>query len=220
MSILSIDETFDPLFEKIWRMWAQGWDRYGSWNEAYMKRFNEQFMTALRERGDYFHNAINQAVVTTRIWDRRIPNSAFDQISGLAIELAKIVQTIEPEAKYISVDFASTISGSDRCLPNVKINFDSEWFGKDYRTDIYGPWHERHSLCCTHISYDTANIQGYQNSRPDARPCPTFGELYPESQIWKKLRTSDWNLESKQDKYKHHTFFPEGESDLYVKPRQ
>lgn len=220
MSILSIDETFDPLFGKIWRMWAQGWDRDGSWNEAYMKRFNDQFMAALRERGDYFHNAINHAAVALRINYRRVPDEAFDRIDELAIELVKIVWSIEPNAKYITIEFGSTISGSDVCLPDVKINFDSEWFGKDYRTDKYGPWHERHSLCCTHICYDTANIRGYQNSRPDARPCPTYGDLYPESQTWRKLRNSDWGLESKQDKHKCYVFFPEGESNLYVKPRR
>lgn len=218
MSILSINESFDPLFEEIWKMWAQGWDTNGgSKNEAYMNRFNKRFMAMLIERGDYFSNAINNAVVALRIYNRVVPNEEFEKINILVNELVGMVRKIEPDAKYITIELKSSVSGSDACLPVVEIHFDTEWFGRDYRTDKYGPWHEKHSTCCTHIRYDTANIQGYQGCKPDARPMPRYGELHPASTEWKKNDPWDHNIEREQDRHKFHIFFPDGERFVYHK---
>lgn len=215
MSILTIDEhTFDPLFDEIWHVWPQSWDTGdGPWNEKYIRKFSKQLMGKLFQRGGYFHDAICQAVIAVRIRDVKVPQEEFDKAKELANELVRIVRSIEPDAKYITIKYESTVSGGDRCLPGVEIRFDSEWFGKDYRTDKYGPWHERHSTCAVHVWWDTRNVQGYQNSRPDAKPMPRYGELYPICRMWAKDRFG--YKSRKQDDAEYQVFFPEGESNIY-----
>lgn len=66
------------------------------------------------------------------------------------------------------------------------------------------------------------DIQGYQGSLPEAQPTPHYSELYPAVDGWRKFgpRESDWPMTRKQDRYRFHLFFPEGERQTYFKDKQ
>lgn len=217
MSILSIDETYDPLFGKFWKVWAHGWNTGGGQHSKhYVNAINERLMHMLSLRGGYFHNAINQAVVSLCMWDRIVPDEEYAKIDELANELNAMMRQADPTIKYIVIEFQSSICGNDLCMPVVEIEFDHEWFGIDMRTDKLGPWHERHATCSTHIRIDESNYKGYQNSKPDALPKPKFWDLYPAVTDWKPAAHKIRSVQNrKQDKHKKFIFFPEGEKFRY-----
>ena len=214
MSILNIDEyIYDPLFNEIWEAWPQSWGPgSGLWGETHVRNFSSKLMGALSQRGGYFHDAICQAVVTVWIRGVIVPQEEFNKAKELAKELANIVRSIEPNAKYIRIEYESTISGGDHCLPGIRIDFDSEWFGRDYRTDKYGAWHERHSTGTVHVWWNTKNIKGYQNSKQDARPAPRYDELYPTCRMWPKTNSFMGGIQRDAE---NHIFFPDGERYVY-----
>lgn len=210
MGILKItDESFDPLMGDIWEVWPQSW---GDGNEQHVREFSQALLEEVLERAGYFHYALGHAVVTTRIHGVKVPDEAFDETTKVANELVKIVRRLEPSAKYITIKFGSNVSGGGSCIPNIEIRFDSEWFGKDFRTDEYGPWHQRHAKVGVHLKY---KVGGYK-SWGGTMDIPTYDDIYPDTINWPK-DDSCWGCQTRQNQHEFQVFFPEGEQFMYRK---
>lgn len=207
MGILNTNvESFDPLIDDIWEVWPQSWGN----SEQCARAFGQKLLEAVLERAGYFHYALGRAVVATHIHNAIVPDEAYNDADKVAAELAKIVRQLEPSAKYITIKFGSSISGGSSCIPNIDICFDSEWFGTDFRTDKYGPWHQRHAKVSVHLKYKVDKFYPWRGDRP----VPTYSDIYPAVVDW--ASEPKCHGESfKQHQHELQVFFPEGERYNY-----
>lgn len=200
----------DNKFEKIWEIYVMNSDRPDTGRglgRPALENLCEVLNDMMYSAPEYWAERLNEAVVASNIHYRRIPDDVMTRRQEIAAQIVDMIHTVRPDLSYITIQFRSSISGGDSCIPNIEVRIDNEWFGYDPAMD--DPWHTKHSTGAFDISYDCSNIQGYQNSKPDAKPRPTFQELCPACENWKRDDNEWYDRRNRRDAL---IFFPEGES--------
>lgn len=203
MSVLDIHKCFDPFFDQKWQIWLQSWRLYG---EHATKEITKHWFEHMLNDAEVWDIMLDQVTVAHWIYYKDIPEWVYDMRDRLNAMIVEMVQHYNPELRYTTIEYNTTLQGGDLIMPSIEVHADKEWFGYDKNLD--NPWHERHAGINAHISHIATNYRGYQGSRKDPWPTPTKTAIIPESKDWKP--NNDWNsrLNSHNRMY---VIFPEGE---------
>lgn len=202
MSVLNINENFDLFFDKKWDAWVQSWALYG---ERMTKSIANHWLEHMMADGEVWDKLLDQVTAAHWIYDKDIPKWVYDIRDRLNEMIVAMVHRYNPELRYITIEYGTTLQGGDYIMPSIVIHADTEWFGRD--KNLGNPWHERHAGINIHIDHKAINYRGYQGSRSDPWPTPTKTGIIPESKNWKPNR--DWNGGLSHNRM--YVIFPGGE---------
>lgn len=202
MSVLNINENFDLFFDKKWDVWIQSWDLYG---ERATKLISKNWLEHMMADGEVWDKLLDQVTAAHWVYDKDIPKWVYDIRDRLNEMIVAMVHRYNPELRYITIEYGTTLQGGDYIIPSIEICADEEWFGYDRNLDC--PWHKRHAGLNIHISHIATNYRGYQGSREDPWPTPTKTGIIPESKNWKPSCYLDNGL----SRNRMYAIFPAGE---------
>lgn len=208
MSILS-NSMSDPLFKEVWEV--KKW-RWGNGILGLNKDIVETIAALLQQTFEsdvWWGSAMGQCTAAHWVYEKTVPEKYWKLVDELNQRLVQELQKIDDGIKYVRIKYDTLIQGAGHHIPNIEVEFDYRWFGYDPAEAKIPPHNGTHiSTAKIIICHDTRNYQGYQASKPDAKPIPKFANFFPDYQQWEKA--GFFNIHRSKD----YIIFPGDETDF------
>lgn len=142
------------------------------------------------------------------VYGKHVPEEYWELVDVFNRLIVDKIRSIDSTIRYIMIEYSTGIQGGQTHIPSIEVHLDRKWFGYDATRANEGPhWGRFHARGTLVITLDRKNIQGYQNSAPDAKPYPRFKDFFPDIETWRKPDTFEHTRG-----YEKYYFFPNGET--------
>lgn len=199
----------DPLFGKVWEVYAARWsDGILDINKD-AAEIIAGLLQQVFESDMWWGMALGKCCAAHWVYEKDVPEKYWGFTTKLNRKLVREIQKIDPGIQYIRINYDTLVQGGNTHIPSIKVEISRRWFGYDSSEAKTPPnWGTHRASARIDIAHNALNYQGYQQSKPDAKPKPKFPDFFPDYEQWGKA--CFFNIHHS----KKYIIFPGDETDI------